>query len=84
MPEIKEKLEEYEDVYKRQGDYSVKMGITSENKLADLPAQIHDIDFKTGYISKIIYAVSGWFLSDICKKCKGKYSSDLHLSLIHI
>ena len=34
----------------KQGDYSVKTGITSENKLADLPAQIHDIDFKTGYI----------------------------------
>ena len=34
----------------KQGDYSVKTGITSENKLADLPAQIHDINFKTGYI----------------------------------
>ena len=40
----------YRMYVKKQGDYSVKTGITSENKLADLPAQIHDIDFKTGYI----------------------------------
>lgn len=40
----------YRMYVEKQGDYSVKTGITSENKLADLPAQIHDIDFKTGYI----------------------------------
>ena len=40
----------YRMYVKKQGDYSVKTGITSENKLADLPVQIHDIDFKTGYI----------------------------------
>ena len=40
----------YRMYVEQQGDYSVKTGITSENKLADLPAQIHDIDFKTGYI----------------------------------
>ena len=40
----------YRMYVEKQGDYSVKTGITSENKLADLPAQIHDINFKTGYI----------------------------------
>ena len=40
----------YRMYVENQGDYSVKTGITSENKLEDLPAQIHDIDFKTGYI----------------------------------
>lgn len=40
----------YRMYVEKQGDYSVKTGITSENKLADLPVQIHDIDFKTGYI----------------------------------
>ena len=40
----------YHMYVEKQGDYSVKTGITSENKLADLPAQIHDIDYKTGYI----------------------------------
>ena len=43
----------YRMYVEKQGDYSVKTGITSENKLADLPAQIHDIDFKTGYIPEI-------------------------------
>ena len=41
----------YRMYVEKQGDYSVKTGITSENKLADLPAQIHDIDFKTGLYS---------------------------------
>ena len=40
----------YHMYVEKQGNYSVKTGITSENKLADIPAQIHDIDFKTGYI----------------------------------
>ena len=40
----------YHMYVEKQGNYSVKTGITSENKLADLPAQIHDIDFKTSYI----------------------------------
>lgn len=40
----------YHMYVEKQGNYSVKTGITSENKLADIPAQIHDIDFKTGYV----------------------------------
>ena len=36
----------YRMYVEKQGDYSVKTGITSENKLADLPAQIHSILFR--------------------------------------
>ena len=39
----------YRMYVEKQGDYSVKTGISSEIRLADLQVQFLDIDFKTGY-----------------------------------
>lgn len=40
----------YHMYVEKQGTYSVKAGITSENQIPDIPAQIHDIDYKTEYV----------------------------------